>query len=64
MWEADFINATDVPSQFAMVVSWLMLNHGPHSVLVHPNTGNELRDHTEHALWLGEKVQLRTEYLK
>ena len=35
------------------VLGFLMLNHGPHSVLVHPVTDSELMDHTHHALWLG-----------
>jgi len=38
---------------FAHVVGWLALNHGALDVLVHPNTGDELRDHRDSALWLG-----------
>lgn len=37
----------------AETLAWLMVNHGPHAVLIHPVTGNELLDHTHHALWLG-----------
>ncbi len=33
------------PAQFARVVGWLALNHGALDVFVHPNTGDELRDH-------------------
>lgn len=40
-------------SQFARLVPWLMLNHAGLDVLVHPETGNDLLDHTRHALWLG-----------
>jgi DOPA 4,5-dioxygenase len=44
----------DIPAaQLADVLGFLMLNHGPLSVLLHPVTGNELLDHTHHALWLG-----------
>lgn len=43
---------------FAEVVRFLMTNHGPHSVLIHPVTGNELLDHTQHALWLGQPQPL------
>jgi len=64
MWEADFVHATDVPAQFGQVVSWLMLNHGTHPVLIHPNTGRELADHTTHAIWLGERLSLKLHYLK
>ena len=42
------------PASFSHVVSWLALNHGTLNVLVHPNTGNELRDHRDCALWLGK----------
>ena len=42
------------PSQFARFVPWLMLNRGELAVLVHPETGDDLADHTSHALWLGE----------
>jgi aromatic ring-cleaving dioxygenase len=38
---------------FPQVVSWLALNHGALDVFVHPNTGDELRDHRDCALWLG-----------
>ena len=41
------------PSQFAEVVGWLALNHGELDVFVHPNTGDELRDHRDRALWIG-----------
>lgn len=40
-------------AQFAPVVGWLALNHAALDVLVHPNTGDPLRDHRDRALWLG-----------
>ena len=43
---------------FNEVVPYLMLNRRGMDVLVHPETGNDLLDHTEHALWLGNKVLL------
>ena len=49
----------DIPKEiFAIVVSFLALNRGPHSVLFHPLSGNELLDHTHHALWLGPQQPL------
>ena len=53
MFEIDF-----TPEQFSEVVNFLMLNHGSHPVLIHPQTGNDLIDHTTHALWLGEQQKL------
>jgi DOPA 4,5-dioxygenase len=43
---------------------WLMLNRDGLAVLVHPETGDALRDHTEHAAWLGEKLPLRLDVLE
>ena len=50
-------------SEFARLVPWLMLNRGALDVLVHPSTGDDLLDHTAHALWLGERLPLRLEAL-
>lgn len=45
-------------AHFAHVVSWLALNHGALDVFIHPNTGDELRDHRDSALWLGRSHAL------
>ena len=47
------------PEQFGAFVPWLVVNRGPLSALVHPNTDEEERDHTQRAIWMGEKVPLR-----
>jgi len=44
--------------KFAQVVPWLMLNRQGLIVFVHANTGNDLRDHTEHTLWMGSIKRL------
>ena len=41
------------PSDFSHVVGWLALNHGALDVFIHPDTGDDLRDHRDCALWLG-----------
>jgi len=46
------------PAHFPAVVGWLALNHGALDVFVHPNTGDELRDHRDSALWLGRSHAL------
>ena len=49
----------DLPQSHALdVIGFLMLNHGPLAVLIHPVTDNELLDHTHHALWLGSPQPL------
>ena len=42
------------PELFADVVPWLALNRAGLVVFVHPETGDDLKDHTEHALWMGD----------
>ena len=48
-------------SDFGKIVPWLMLNRQDLDVLVHPETGDDLQDHRDNALWLGEKLKLRLE---
>jgi len=40
--------------QLADVVLWLALNRDGLVILLHPLTGDDLADHTEHAIWMGE----------
>lgn len=55
------------PAQFGAFIPWLVINRGPLSALVHPNTKeivdgkdvrDEERDHTQRATWMGEPVLL------
>jgi DOPA 4,5-dioxygenase len=50
--------------EFPRLVPWLMLNRDGLNVLVHPQSGDSLADHTQFALWLGEKLPLRLETLR
>lgn len=53
------------PNEFGAIVSWLVINRGPLSVLVHPNTTPEdvERDHFERATWIGKALPLNGEIL-
>ena len=53
-----------LPDQFGAVVPWLMLNREGLDVLVHPETGDDVGDHSHRALWLGEKQELDLESLR
>ncbi|CAK7897425.1 hypothetical protein CAAN1_15S00672 [[Candida] anglica] len=51
-WEVDVVR----PEVFIKLLSWFQLYHGNLSVLIHPNTGEPLLDHTDRALWLGPRL--------
>ena len=44
--------------QLAPFLSWLTLNRGDLTVFVHPNTGQDLEDHRDRAICLGQQVPL------
>jgi len=50
MFEVDTFD----PHQTGTLFSWLVVNRGPCSVLIHPNTGDGYKDHTESMAWIGK----------
>ncbi len=48
---------------FGTLVPWLALNRDGLVIFVHPNTGQDLPDHAERAIWLGETVELNLDAL-
>lgn len=52
------------PALFSEIVPWLVLNRGGLTVFLHPNSGDAMRDHTDHAIWLGPQETLKLEALR
>lgn len=52
--------ATDL---FAVLVPWLMINHRGLSILIHPNTLNQRRDHVVDGIWIGERLPIAPDCL-
>ncbi|KAJ3479539.1 hypothetical protein NLI96_g8986 [Meripilus lineatus] len=59
MFEVNTFN----PHQTGAFFSWLVVNRGPCSVLIHPNTDDAHRDHTELVTWMGKPWPLYTDML-
>ncbi len=49
---------------FAEVAPYIMLNRAGLVVLLHPETGDNLADHTEHAAWMGAVLPLKLEIFR
>ncbi|MEE8556095.1 MAG: DOPA 4,5-dioxygenase family protein [bacterium] len=49
---------------FDSLVPWLMLHRRSLTVLVHPNTGDDLADHRDNPLWMGRILPLNLDMLK
>ncbi len=52
------------PDQYAAFIPWLMLNLVGLTVFLHPETGDELANHTDHAIWMGAILELDTSVLE
>ncbi|GAA5829650.1 hypothetical protein JCM11251_000234 [Rhodosporidiobolus azoricus] len=55
---------TFTPAQFGAFFGFLVAYRGDLSVLIHPNTDNELADHTTKATWMGPPYPLNVEPLR
>jgi aromatic ring-cleaving dioxygenase len=46
------------PEAFAQVIPWLIENRNGLTVFAHAETGDALKDHTAHVIWLGPSETL------
>lgn len=47
------------PETFGQIVPWLAVNRNGLIIFTHPETGDVIKDHTEHAIWMGEIMPLK-----
>ncbi len=52
------VEITIPPESLSQALTFLQLNNPGLSILVHPHTGDEIKDHTDLALWVGPPVLL------
>lgn len=54
-----------VPKErFGEIIPWLALNRGRLDFFVHPDTGDDVIDHTQNVMWLGKSYALNLDALK
>ena len=56
--------AAFAPPLLADTVAWLALHRRGLTVLLHPETGDEMADHTAHAIWFGAALPLNLNALR
>lgn len=52
------------PELFGQIVPWLALNRDGLTVFIHTESGDDIPDHTDHAIWLGEQRVLDLDGLR
>ena len=52
------------PEIFGSVIPWLALHRDGLTVFIHPETGDDLKDHTQHAIWMGAIEPLKLDIFK
>ncbi|MFQ5973550.1 MAG: DOPA 4,5-dioxygenase family protein, partial [Alphaproteobacteria bacterium] len=52
------------PELFGALVPWLALRREGLVIFIHPETGDDVADHTDYAIWLGEMLELDIDALR
>lgn len=55
---------TSAAKHFDTFIPWVDENRNSLTVLVHALTGDDLKDHTEYAYWLGDSAELKLSIFK
>ena len=59
-WSCQLLFSRD---QLASMMVWLIQNRDGLTVFLHPVTGNDVLDHTDYAVWMGELLELNLDEL-
>jgi DOPA 4,5-dioxygenase len=51
-------------AQFGQVMDWLARNRQGLTIFIHANTGDVMRDHIEHTIWMGKMMDLNLDILR
>ena len=51
-------------ARFDAVVPWLMLNRDGLAILIHPLSGDEVADHGDYAVWIGDILPVNFDALR
>ncbi len=46
------------------VINWLTLNRQGLTIFIHAETGDVMKDHTEHTIWMGSMPELDMDFLE
>ena len=49
---------TVTPEKFSDVIQWLIANRNGFTIFAHALSGDEIKDHTDHVIWLGPSEAL------
>ncbi len=52
------------PALFGAVIPWLALNRNGLTVFIHAETGDDMKDHTDHTIWMGSMEKLDLTFFK
>ena len=55
VWSCQLTVPTD---RMGDMLGWLALERDGLTIFIHPNTGDDLADHTRHAVWMGQMLPL------
>lgn len=49
---------------YPAVIAWVKENRGDFSAMIHQDTGDDFKDHTDHIQWIGKELPLNFEFFK